>query len=270
MKIAVMGAGGQVAKTLIEKFGGQIYAFSRTKFLPYSQFFEYDYDAIINCVGLSNPETIKNAGIQLFLVTEEYDNMALQYLKTHPKTKYIFISSGVVHNKVDIDNLNLYQISKVNAEAKHRSITDCSIIDIRLYSFFTRYADINAKFFMSELIKSIRGKTEFVTNSNVMIRDYINPKDLYSLINICIHKDFINDALDIYSLGTAEKFQIISYFQEKYNLQLKVVDSINSFSSVKKNIYYADESLQKKSTNLGYIPKFTSMDTIKEESICLL
>lgn len=274
MKIAILGASGHVGKNLTCLFANsnQVTAFSRNHpYTSYAYLNRFDFDVIINCVGFGNPEEIKNAGIELFSVTETYDNMALEYLEKHPYTKYIFISSGVAHNKVDINHLNFYQISKINAEAKHRALPGYDIADIRLYSFFSKYIDLNSKFFMSEIIKCIRDKTEFTTNSTSIIRDYINPKDLYSLINICISKDFINDAFDIYSLREIEKFMILDYFWIEYNLKVKIKEDYKGFSSAGADSYFLkDSSLKDKTAKLGYSPKYSSLDTIMEESRFLI
>jgi nucleoside-diphosphate-sugar epimerase len=281
-KIAIMGASGHVAKNVYYQLrdNNKIYQFSREEigdpqggyfYYPYSYFLDYDdYDIIINCVGHGNPADIEKAGADLFFITEKYDNMAIDYLREHPSTKYIFISSGVVHNDYDIYKPNFYLMSKLNAEAKHRALLDLNIIDIRLYSFFTRFINLDAKFFMAALIKSIKTGTEFVLDESIMVRDYINPQDLTTLISICVKQNFINDALDIYSLNPVEKYEIVKYFQEKYHLKLKWVDFMNSFSSVGKNIYRINEKLKMKASNLGYVPKFSSMDTIREESKYLL
>lgn len=270
-----MGATGHVARNLIENLkGDELFLFSRTKFNSYDFFDSYDYDAIINCIGYGNPTDIERAGPDLFFVTEKYDNLALNYLKTHEETKYVFISSGVVHSTVDVNHItkqSFYLIPKINAEAKHRALPKFNIIDIRLFSFFTRYTKLDAGFFMSTLIKAVKENREFITDESIMIRDYINPKDLVSLIKICISQNPINDAFDIYSLKPAEKFDITSYFQEKYNLKIKIVRKMESFTSVNKHIYVSEDSIRNSKTAiLGYVPKFTSMQTIKEESSYLL
>ena len=280
-KIAILGAKGHVAENVYYQMreNNKIYQFSREEIddpeggyfhYPYTYFSRYDYDVIINCVGHGNPADIEKAGADLFFVTEKYDNMAIDYLREHPSTKYVFISSGIVHNDYDIYKPNFYLMTKLNAEAKHRALPDLNISDIRLYSFFSRFINLDAKFFMTSLIKSIETGTEFVLDESIFVRDYINPQDLAALINICVKQKFFNDALDIYSLNPVEKYEIIQYFQRKHHLKTKFVDSMNSFTSVGKGVYRANEKLKMKASNLGYVPKFSSMDTIREESKYLL
>lgn len=271
-----MGATGHVAKNLIENLkGDEIFLFSRTKFISYDFFESYEYDAIINCIGYGNPADIERAGPDLFFVTEKYDNLVLDYLKTHEDTKYIFISSGVVHSPIDINNItkqSFYQIPKINAEVKHRALPEYNIADIRLFSFFTRYTNLDSGFFMSALIKAVKENKEFITDESIMIRDYIDPRDLTSLIKLCISQKSINNALDIYSLAACDKFQVMAYFQEKYNLKIKIVPKMDSFSSVNRHIYVSDDVMRddSKTLKMGYTPHYTSLQTIKEESSYLL
>ncbi len=278
MNVAILGASGHVANNLYRCFRddkAKIYQFSRTViedafvngyfFNPYEDFSYYDYDAIINCVGFANPALIETAGVEILTVTEKYDNMCLNYLKEHPSTKYVYISSGIAGNKIDTENL--YQISKIYSEWKHRALPNLNIIDIRLFSFFTRYSNLEDSFFMSQLVKAVKDKTEFVTDESIMWRDYINPKDLYALIKLCLQEEKINDWFNTYSLKPIEKFEILEYFQGKYHLRVKYIDKYTGFSSSNNNSYYAKYM---KSIKVNYKPTYTSLDTIKGESEFLL
>ena len=304
IKIAILGATGHIAKNLIYWFSKDknkdIYLFSRdisklksfiqknnitmNYCVDYNNLFDiecYDlvedlalskvkFDVIINCIGKGDPQEIEKMGSEIFFLTEEWDNKILEYLKIHPKALYINFSSGVVHTQFDIDNLShqhFYEIAKINSEAKHRALPDLNIVDLRLYGFFSRFTDLNAKFFMSALMKSIKNKTPFTADRELMVRDYINPKDLCSLIDLCIERKTLNGAFDTYSLKPVEKQEILNYFKENYDLNLKLVDEFNSPTTVNKSIYYSET---KGAYQVGYFPKYTSMDTIKEESKYLL
>lgn len=280
MRIAILGSNGHVANNLFRSFRDNednIYQFSREaipdpfgnssiyEVFSYNSFNSFEYDAIINCVGFGNPATIENAGVDVLTVTEDYDNLCLKYLKKNPSTKYVYISSGVANNKLDMKNL--YQFSKIYAETKHRALPELNIIDIRLYSFFTRFSNLEDSFFMSQLLKSIRDKTEFVTDESIMWRDYINPKDLYSLIQLCLQEDQINGWFNTFSLKSVEKFEILEYFQNNYNLRVKFIPKHTGFSSSNDSSYFAKGT---DGVKQGYKPTYTSIDTIKEESEFLL
>ena len=155
MRIAILGATSQIAQDLILSFSkNQHYDFSlfgrniellekwinnkslsdKYQVQEYSEFGNHQkYDVIINFVGIGDPTKAQIMGSDIFKVTEQYDDMALEYLKQHKKTKYIFLSSGAVYggnyqepvNKdtvatIDINNLDStdwYTIAKLYAEA---------------------------------------------------------------------------------------------------------------------------------------------------------
>lgn len=280
MRIAILGSSGHVANNLFRSFRDNkdfVYQFSRESIedpydinsmynvRSYNELYYCNYDAIINCVGFGNPASVETAGAEIFRVTEKYDNMCIDYLKIHPSTKYVYISSGVANNRIDTSNL--YQLSKIYTETKHRTLPELNIIDIRLYSFFTRFSNLEDSFFMSQLIKSIKNKTEFVTDEALMWRDYINPKDLYSLIQLCLQEEKINGWFNTFSLKPVEKFEILEYFQNKYNLRVKFVPKHTGFSSSNDSSYFAKGT---DGVKQGYKPTYTSIDTIKEESEFLL
>jgi len=118
MKIAILGATSQIAQDLILSFSkNQDYDFllfgrnigllekwvnsenldSKYQVQPYASFNNsQEYHVIINFVGIGNPVKAQKMGSDIFKITEQYDDMALSYIKSHKQTKYIFLSSGAV------------------------------------------------------------------------------------------------------------------------------------------------------------------------------
>jgi len=171
MRIAILGATSQIAQDLILSFSiNKDYDFllfgrniellekwinsenlsEKYQVKEYSEFSnDQKYDMIINFVGIGDPAKAQKTGNDIFKITEQYDDMALEYVKQHKKTKYIFLSSGAVYggnyqepvNKdtiatIDINNLkstDWYTLAKLYAEAKHRSLSDLSIVDVRVF-----------------------------------------------------------------------------------------------------------------------------------------
>jgi len=137
-----------------------------------------EYDVVINCVGVGRPEKIEEVGFDIFSITEKFDNLVIDYLQKNRKCIYINFSSGAVYGKnfkrpVDqgsISSLNVnsidisdaYSLAKINSEAKHRALQGYNIVDIRIFSYFSRDIDLNAKFLLSEAMSSIKdNKTLF-------------------------------------------------------------------------------------------------------------
>ena len=304
-RIAILGATGHIAKSLIDKLCRadryELVLFYRSsdrmnaflKMIPYNnmisakkynEFSQTECEVIINCIGISNPAKLKNAGVIIFRLTEKYDNMILDYIEEHPEAIYINFSSGAVYgtkfnmpvnestcNELDINHIvpsDFYSIAKLNAEAKHRAMADLNIVDLRVFGYFSRFIDLNAQYFMSEIISCVKDGKNLVTEKGDVVRDYIHPSDLVSLIEKCIAVKSINDAFDVYGLKPVTKFEILDYFTKQYGLKYSIKDDIQiSAATGTKDRYY---SSYKKAEELGYSPQFTSMDSIIEETKLIL
>ena len=207
MKIAILGATSQIAKDLILSFfGNKNYDFSlfgrNTKLLEewvddsnlseqhqvlaYTDFNNnQEYGIIINFVGIGDPIKAKKMGSDIFKITEQYDDMALNYIKSHKQTKYIFLSSGAVFGgdyqepvnentvaMIDINNLDStdwYAIAKLYAEAKHRSLPNLSIVDVRVFNYFSHTQDMSARFLITDIVRAIENKEVFKTSTENIV-----------------------------------------------------------------------------------------------------
>lgn len=303
-KIAILGATGHIAKSLIDGFCRadkyELFLFARSldrfgKFLKsiphnnvspkmFSEFNHAEYDVIVNCVGIGDPGKLKSAGSSIFRLTETFDNMILDYLGSHLEALYINFSSGATYGtdfsmpvdessctQLDINNItpmDFYGIAKINSEAKHRSLTDMNIVDLRVFGYFSRFINLETQYFMSEVISCVKHDKDFETGTENIIRDYVHPQDLMSLIEKCIAKQSLNDVFDVYSLKPARKFEILDYFSKQYGLKYTVKDNINIPTATgTKNHYYSNN---KKAEKIGYLPQFTSLDSIIEETKAIL
>ena len=308
INVAILGATGHIAKGLIynycKKKDCRLFLFSRSverveKFLDtienkeakilvnhYEVFDNFQYDVIINCVGMYDLKRIEESGIELFRLTESFDNLVLDHITKYPGTIYINLSSGAVYGdvfnepanentiaRIDVNHMKIedfYTLAKLHSEAKHRALSQLNIIDIRIFSYYSRFLDINSKFFLSEIIRCIFEKKDFVTNSKDIVRDYVHPLDLLSLIYLIeeyAQNNKINQALDVYSLKPVTKFEILDFFKIHYGLKVIINEDVNAGRAGLKNEYY---SLNKKAEMLGYIPRYTSLQGIEEETRELL
>lgn len=304
-KIAILGATGHIAKSLIlnfkksDKYSLCLFARSNEKLdnflksinyyndiikINLNNFNKEKYDVVINCIGIGDPGKLENIGSEIFRITEYYDNFILDYLKSNNDCKYINFSSGAAYgrdfsipaNELKCCEINInqicdkdnYGIVKIYSEAKHRSCENLNIVDLRIFAFFSRFIDLDARYFIAELISCIKAGSEFVTSSNDIVRDFIHPIDLFNLVNLCINAKKINDVFDAYSLEPATKFEIINYFVDNYGLKYKVQSGILgvNVTGIKDNYY----SINKKAEKAGYKPVYTSMDCIVEQSKAIL
>jgi nucleoside-diphosphate-sugar epimerase len=245
----------------------------------YQDFLDQSYDVVINCVGVGTPDKLAGQYWKWFTVIEKYDNLVLAYLQKSPKTLYISLSSGVVYGDFSRpsakDGVNLlhvnhiqekdyYSIVRLNAETKHRSFSDLNIVDLRLFSYFSRYIDVTDKYFLNDIIKAINTKSKFMTDSLNVVRDFIHPDDLLSLVRIFINIRSVNGAFDVYSANPVSKWEILDYFKTEYDLEYKITgqDEFRSGTG-HKELYYSEYH---KAEDLGFCPKYDSLSVIKNES----
>ena len=301
MRIAILGATSQIAQDLILSFSkNQDYDFSlfgrnvellekwtnsenlseKYQVQEYSEFGNHlKYDVIINFVGISDPAKAQKMGSDIFKITEQYDDMSLDYLKKYNKTKYIFLSSGAVYGgnyqepidkdtvaTIDINNLkptDWYTLAKLYAEAKHGSLPNLSIVNVRVFNYFSHTQDMNARFLITDILRAIKNKEIFKTSADNIVRDFITPPDFYNLVQAIIDFKHTNIALDCYTKSPVLKFDLLSKLEDKFALKYTVdplADIINS-TGIKAN-YYSTNAI---AGDIGYVPKFTSLEGIVQE-----
>ena len=297
MKISILGARGQIARSLISIYinNGELSNLALYTRAPESliseikgvvvyqsgDFVNHDHEVIINCIGVSNLKGIKNPASEIFKIHEHWDNLVLEYLKRNVKALYISMSSGAVYGKnfqnpvagnscllsgiTEISPMDFYAVSKLNSEAKHRSFEKLSIVDLRIFSYISKFIDFDSNFLISEIMTAIKNKQTFITNSLDISRDYLHPEDMMQIISLVIKQwrenEFINDTFDTYSKKPITKMDMLKGLAEKFNLQYEIKKETNIDSSItgfKMNYYSVNKKLQK----LGYEPKYSSLDSI--------
>jgi len=309
VRIAVLGASSHIAKGLIYNFlqgrGFSLCLYTRFPdkvrlFLAalgktaknsyiiskgYKNFTKLPYDIIINCVGVGTLSKLQGDFSKYFTVTEEYDNLAINYLRnSRPGALYLSLSSGAVYgreflrparkdtiNKIWVNHIcpeDYYGIVRVNSEAKHRAFKHLRIIDLRLFSYFSRFVDLSDGYFITEIIDCILKNRVFKTDSANIVRDYLHPKDLFSMVIKCMNAAKINGAFDVISSRPVGKREILDYFSSRYGLKYKVIPNLKHDSATGgKNAYY---SRYLNAARIGYKPLFSSIDTIKQETEYIL
>lgn len=251
----------------------------------YRDFTKSPHGVVINCVGVGTLNKLRGDFTKYFTVTEEYDNLAIGYLcNSCPDALYISFSSGAIYGRecsapAEADTMNCirvnqiipedyYFITRLNAEAKHRSFKNLKIVDLRLFSYFSRFIDLTDNYFIAEVLNCILNKKVLVTDNVNIIRDYVHPEDLFSIIRKCMDAGKINEAFDVTSAKPVEKREILDYFSLEHGLKYKMSRSLGHVSATgSKNIYCSNYN---NAASIGYKPAFSSMDTIKQESRYIL
>jgi len=308
-KIAILGATSHIAKGLINNFlqggGVVLHLYTRSpekvrSFLEaiggfsrrgcvihkgYKDFMKVPHDVLINCVGTGTLNKLRGNYANWFTVTEEYDNLAIGYLRdNHPDATYVSFSSGAVYGRAlpapaeknsanslrvnHIDTEDYYAIARLNAEAKHRAFKNLRIVDLRIFSYFSRFIDLTDGYFITEILNCILKKKVLVTDKADFVRDYVHPEDLCSIVRKCIDAGKINKAFDVTSAKSVKKREILDYFKSEYGLKYRTGRSLRHASATgPKNIYCSSYN---KAACVGYKPVFSSMDAIRQESKYIL
>jgi nucleoside-diphosphate-sugar epimerase len=305
MRIAILGATSQIARDLIVSFSAaedkHLHLFARrpdevTKWLAsvglsgrypvddFSEFSKQEFDAVINFVGVGNPAQAVAMGNSIFEVTLCYDELVLNYLKTHPACRYLFLSSGAAYGSgfsepanrdtvatVAINNLaphEWYGVAKLHAECRHRAHPELQIIDIRVFNYFSCTQDIDARFLITDMLRAIRDKTVLQTSSDYIVRDFLHPSDFYKLVSALLNAAPANAAVDCYSKAPIDKPSLLAAMQEKFGLRYEitaVTAGVNATGS--KPHYY---SLNTRAADFGYQPVLTSLEGILTEAAAML
>lgn len=251
----------------------------------YGNFIKCSHDVVINCVGVGTLSKLRGNYSEYFTITEEYDNLAIGYLcNSCPDALYISFSSGAVYgrefsapaqentvNSIRVNHVaaeDYYAIARLNSEAKHRSFKNLKIVDLRIFSYFSRFIDLTNGYFITEVMDCILNKKVLVTDKLNIVRDYVHPEDLFSIIRKCMDAGKINEAFDVASSKPVGKREMLDYFSSVYGLKYEIGRSLSHASPTgSKNIYCSNYN---NAACIGYKPAFSSMDTIKQESKYIL
>ena len=300
IRIAILGATSQIAKDLIVSFSDEadthLHLFARrpgevVKWLAsaglkerypvdgFSEFAKQEYDAIINFVGVGNPAQAVAMGNSIFEVTLRFDEMVLDYLQAHPACRYLFLSSGAAYGSsfnepatrdtpavVAINNLaphEWYGVAKLHAECRHRAHPELHIIDIRVFNYFSRTQDVEARFLITDMLRAIRDKAVFQTSPDYIVRDYLHPSDFYQLVSVLLTAPAANAAVDCYSKSPIDKPTLLAAMQEEFGLQYEITEAITGVNATGSKPHYY--SLNTRAAAFGYQPTLTSLDGISRE-----
>jgi len=300
MNIAILGATSQIARDLIVSFsaeaGQHLHLFARrpddvVKWLAsvglagryavdnFSVFAGQEFDAVINFVGVGNPAQAVAMGNSIFDVTLRFDEMVLDYLKTHPACRYLFLSSGAAYGSsfnepanrdtvatVAINNLaphEWYGVAKLYAECRHRAHPELPIIDIRVFNYFSRTQDIEARFLIMDILRAIRDKTVLKTSPDYIVRDFLHPSYFYGLVSALLAAPPANAAVDCYSRAPIDKPTLLATMQEKFGLQYEITGAAVGVNATGSKPHYY--SLNTRAADFGYQPAWTSLEGVLQE-----
>lgn len=297
MKIAILGATSQIAKDLVVSYSTDaatnLHLFSRrpdavTMWLAsaglagrypsddYSRFAGYEFDAVINFVGAGDPAQIAKMGGQILDVTLRFDEMVLDYLKDHPACRYLFLSSGAAYGSTfeqpvtrdteatlrinDLKPQDWYGVAKLHAECRHRAHPDLHIVDIRVFNYFSRTQDINARFLITDILRAIRDKEVLKTSADYIVRDYLHPSDFYRLVTALLTVPAANAVVDCYSKAPIDKPSLLQSMQNEFGLRYEIAEATASVNATGSKPHYYSQN--RRAADFGYEPGLSSLEGV--------
>jgi nucleoside-diphosphate-sugar epimerase len=304
MKLAILGATSQIAKDFILSCArtgtAELSLFARNPHAvntwlaqqglanryPVSTFDNFaetiGFDVLINFVGAGDPAKVIELGSNILALTQHYDDLALAYLQRHPGCRYFFLSSGAVYggafvtpasvetqSVVPINQIkpeHWYAIAKLLAECRHRAADQLAIVDLRVFGYFSRSHDPDARYLMSDIVRALREEKPLRTTTSNIIRDYLHPNDFAQLIFCLLDAEPTNIALDVYSGAPVEKLALLASLATQFGLHY-TTEAPHGPLRNDKLCYY---SLDRRADQFGYRPDHTSLSGILEELAVIL
>ena len=306
-QIAIVGASSQIAKDLILSLTSgdstppllyvrDVEAMSRwaqTQGLagtcPIHRYEDYGlapHDAVINFVGVGDPRRAAEMGADIFEVTQRFDDMVLAELEKNPQRRYLFLSSGAAYGnayaepvtasteaRIAINAIapqDYYATAKLHAEVRHRARPDLAITDIRVFNYFSRTQDIEARFLITDIVRAVRDEQVLRTSPDYMVRDFLHPQDFFQLVRCLLDAPPYNGPVDCYSLGAVDKRTLLKAMHEHFGLRYEITEpgskvAVNATGA--KPHYY---SLNHKAEEFGYRPRYSSLDGVLGETRAIL
>ncbi len=223
-------------------------------------------------------------GNSIFDVTLRFDEMVLEYQKAHPACRYLFLSSGAAYGSgfsepakrdtsavVAINNLaphEWYGVAKLHAECRHRAHPELPIVDIRVFNYFSRTQDLDARFLITDMLRAIRDKAVLKTSPDYIVRDFLHPSDFYRLVRALLAAPASNAAVDCYSRAPIDKPQLLAAMQKEFGLRYEVADAAASVNATGSKPHYY--SMNTRAADFGYQPALSSLEGILQEAAAIL
>lgn len=294
MRVAILGASSRIAADFLSGLGVssdidatlfardlnrtlELTGIPSTKIFPFSAFdSEKKFDAIVNFVGQSSPETRAASGNSIRAINLKFDNLALAYLKAHSATKYVYLSSGAALGSFfsepassltpySRENLDEYSTAKQESELRHKAALGHNILDLRIFSYFHRTQSQHSKFLLAEIVRSIRSGRVLEVDSNNIWRDFLGADDFSLLIAGALETNLQNVAIDAFSVAPISKFELLDACAAEFKLRYEVKPDVSTLGPSRQKYYSIARS-----AGFNYQPTKSSVENVLTEIAAIL
>jgi hypothetical protein len=243
------------------------------------------FDVVLNFVGSGNPALTATIGKEIWAITQQFDAIAMSYISRDPACRYIFISSGAIFGgdfatPVTADTVACvqpnsirpdawYGLAKLNAEISHRRSESLAIVDLRVFNYFSHTADIQARFLITDALRSIRARTILNTTRANIWRDYVGPQEMAEIVEKIIQSAPQNVAIDCFSKSPVDKISMLDCMRNEFGLQYEFVDESAGLNATGSKLHYYSKN-ELASRIFGYCPDSTALEIVVGQSRKLL
>jgi len=289
--IAILGATGTLGLSLAHEFAADLRGlvlFARRPdrladepfaspigICPLEEFKAAGFDLVINAIGAGDPGRVAAIGAEILEITDRWDGRVLDTMDA--RTRYVFLSSGAVYESdhsepaggdgrlsIPVNDRAVvppYIMAKILAEARHRHLSNRSILDLRVFAYADATLPRDGRFFLCDLARSIGSQVSFKTSATDMVRDYAGRTEVASMIRCWEAAGARNTALDVYTKAPARKSDILRLAHERYGIEIDYCADI-AHSGTGEKPFYA--SLNRAAAALGYNPERTALDVVTD------
>jgi nucleoside-diphosphate-sugar epimerase len=277
--IAILGATGTIGRSMAREiakssetlalYARDVERLSRFGWPAHVQLYSLDKftahscDLVINAIGHADRRQIAAAGAGLLAVSRQWDDRVLATMDE--RTAYVFLSSGAVHEAGNdvaggrAAGPALYIAAKRDAEARHRSLPQRSVLDLRVFGYADVCLPVDGAFFLSDLARSVIRKSRLQTSPGDMVRDYVGASELLALIRGWSGKSAPNIALDIYSKAPVAKHELLRVAGHRYGLDIDVTASDSESLLGRSGDYLPRDHT---ASEFGYEPARSSLEIV--------
>lgn len=300
MRMALLGASGYIGRSLLHECTSRgfmdVVPFTRdaqkttsvwerygvaVTFPPreYKRFHEETFDIVVNATGVGSQRALRHDPTGVVRTTMEMDERLYRYMDEYPHTRVFNLGSGAVYganagsaivNETSatffpnrLSARDCYALAKLLSEAHHRALSSRAIVDLRVFSFFSRFVDIEDTFFLSEVAACLRQRRVLKTSAEDMMRDFTTAREILDVILFLCTRDPVNAAFNLESKAPASKFEILSHLSKTFGLRYEVEKGIGQGSPTgTKHAYY---SMTGTLSALGFPSRESSLEAIDRE-----
>jgi nucleoside-diphosphate-sugar epimerase len=151
----------------------------------------------------------------------------------------------------------------------HRASSGQIILDLRIFNYFSRTQDANARFLVTDMLRCVAENRSFETTDAAMTRDYTHPHDMCALMLALLGAmPGTNRPVDAYSAAPITKIELIDLFRAEFGLKVEIrsqADTVNATGA--KPQYY---STNRAAEAFGYVPRYDSAEGVLLEARAML